>query len=44
LASGRIVRISAIEIIGRKRRNRNRSERNRPMVPMKVDQSQIVGA
>src|SRR3954471_12481668 len=44
LASGRMVRISKIEIIGRKRRNRNSSDRNRPMVPMKVDQSQNVGA
>ena len=43
-ASGRIVRISKIEIIGRKRRNRNNSERNRPIVPRNVDQSQNVGA
>src|SRR5258705_417186 len=42
-ASGRIVRISKIEIIGRKRRNRNRSERNKPIVPRNVDQSQNVG-
>ena len=42
-ASGRIVRISKIEIIGRKRRNRNSSVRNRPIVPTKVDQSQNVG-
>jgi hypothetical protein len=38
------VRISKIEIIGRKRRNRNNSARNSPLVPMKVDQSQNVGA
>ena len=43
-ASGRIVRISKIEIIGRKRRNRNSSARNRPIVPTNVDQSQNVGA
>ena len=36
-------RISKIEIIGRKRRNRNSSVRNRPIVPTKVDQSQNVG-
>src|SRR5476649_1165778 len=44
LAPGRIVRISKIEIIGRKRRNRNSSDRNRPIVPRNVDQSQNVGA
>src|SRR5207249_5864718 len=42
-ACGRIVRISKIEIIGRNLRNRNNSVRNSPIVPMKVDQSQIVG-
>src|SRR5579885_2608365 len=42
-ASGTIVRISAMEIIGRKRKNRNSSARNRPIVPTKVPQSQIVG-
>ena len=44
LASGSMVRISAMEIIGRKRTNRNSSEKNRPIVPMNVDQSQNVGA
>ena len=43
-ASGSIVRISKIEIIGRKRRNRNSSVRNSPIVPTNVDQSQNVGA
>ena len=42
-ASGSSVRISKIEIIGRKRMNRNSSVRNRPIVPMNVDQSQNVG-
>ena len=32
-AAGSSVRISKIEIIGRKRRNRNSSVRNRPIVP-----------
>ena len=39
-----MVRISKMEIIGRNRRNRNNSVRNRPIVPRKVDQSQNVGA
>ena len=38
-----VARISAIEIIGRNRTNRNNSVRNKPIVPMKVLQSQIVG-
>src|SRR5207244_13086494 len=42
-ASGRIVRISKIEIMGRKRKKRNRRETNRPIVPRNVDQSQNVG-
>ena len=37
LASGTSVRISKIEIIGRKRTNRNNSVRNNPIVPMKVE-------
>src|SRR5215470_2372532 len=43
-ASGSIVRISKIEIIGRKRRKRNSSARNRPMVPANVEMSHRVGA
>src|SRR5262245_16148969 len=43
LASGTSVRISKIEIIGRKRTKRNSRVTNNPMVPMKVDQSQKVG-
>ena len=43
LASGSIERISKIEIIGRKRRNRNSRARNSPIVPANVDQSQNVG-
>ena len=43
-ASGSIVRISKIEIIGRKRMNRNSSARNSPIVPTNVAQSQNVGA
>src|SRR5262245_21403349 len=43
-ASGTSVRISKIEIIGRKRRNRNSSARNKPMVPTYVAQSHVVGA
>src|SRR4029079_11090561 len=39
---GTMVRISKIEIIGRKRMNRKSSEKNSPSVPMKVAQSQIV--
>src|SRR5262245_41224702 len=42
-ASGRIVRISKIEIIGRNRRNRNSSATNMPIVPIYVPQSQMVG-
>ena len=42
-ASGAIVRISKIEIIGRNRMNRKNSVRNIPIVPMNVIQSQIVG-
>ena len=42
-ASGAIVRISKIEIIGRKRMNRKNSVTNMPIVPMNVIQSQIVG-
>jgi hypothetical protein len=42
-ASGKMVLISKIEIIGRNRRNRNNRATNRPRVPMKVLQSQIVG-
>ena len=41
-ASGTIVRISKIEIIGTKRMNRNSSHANRPSVPTKVAQSQTV--
>src|SRR5215471_4527031 len=33
-----------MEIIGRKRRNRNSSARNRPMVPANVEMSHLVGA
>src|SRR5262249_21078279 len=44
LASGRMVRISKIEIIGKNLRNRNSSVRNRPIVPTNVDQSQNVGS
>src|SRR5438067_1777090 len=43
-ASGRMVRISKIEIIGRNRRNRNSSDRNNPIVPTNVAQSHRVGA
>ena len=42
-ASGAIVRISKIEIIGRNRMNRKNSVTNIPIVPMNVIQSQIVG-
>ena len=38
-----MARISAMEIIGRNRRNRNSSARNRPIDPTKVAQSQNVG-
>src|SRR4051812_1495671 len=40
LADGRMVRISKIEIIGRKRRNNSSSATNSPIVPTKVLQSQ----
>src|ERR1041384_6623458 len=42
-AAGRIVRISKIEIIGRKRMNRNSSAKKNPIVPMNIDQSHCVG-
>ena len=42
-ASGSIVRISKIEIMGRKRMKRNNSVTKSPMEPIKVAQSQIVG-
>ena len=42
-ASGSSVRISKIEIIGKKRMNKNKRHRNRPIVPAKVAQSQNVG-
>ena len=41
-AAGTSVRISKIEIVGRKRMNRKNSVRNRPIVPMNIDQSKIV--
>src|ERR1051325_4593033 len=41
-ASGSIVRISKIEIIGRKRRKRASRKRKRPIEPMYIAQSQIV--
>ena len=44
LPSGTIVFISKIEIIGKKRMNRNRSAPKSPMVPMYSDQSQKVPA
>ena len=37
------MRISKIEIIGRKRINRNSSVKKNPMVPINIDQSQTVG-
>ena len=43
VASGRIVRISKIEIIGRKRRNKNSKVKKNPIVPMNIPQSHIVG-
>src|SRR6266566_3518014 len=43
-ASGRRVRISKIEIIGKKRMNRNTRERKSPIVPIKVAQSHTVPA
>src|SRR5580698_2907595 len=42
-ASGRRVRISKIDIMGRMRTKRNIAARNLPMVPMYVIQSQRVG-
>jgi hypothetical protein len=42
-ASGRIVRISKIEIIGRKRINRNSSVKKKPIVPTNIPQSHCVG-
>src|SRR6187397_2859361 len=42
-ASGTSVRISKMEIIGRKRRKRNSSARNKPIVPTYKPQSQTVG-
>src|SRR6185436_10380117 len=42
-ASGSIERISKIEIIGRKRTNRNSSARNSPIVPANVEMSHTVG-
>ena len=42
-ASGRIVRISKIEIIGRNRRNRNSNVKKKPIVPTNIPQSHIVG-
>src|SRR5207248_8302771 len=42
-ASGNKVRISKMEITGRMRKKRNMHAANRPMVPMKVIQSQRVG-
>src|ERR1051325_652279 len=42
-ASGRIVRISKIEIIGRKRMKRNNNVKKNPMVPTNIDQSHWVG-
>ena len=40
-ASGRIVRISKIEIIGRKRMNKNNSVKKNPSVPINIVQSHI---
>src|SRR6266568_7792117 len=42
-APGKIVRISKIEIIGRKRMNRNNSEKKNPRVPINIAQSHCVG-
>src|SRR3977135_907126 len=42
-ASGKIVRISKIEIIGRKRINRNSNAKKKPIVPMNIAQSHCVG-
>ena len=42
-ASGKIVRISKIEITGRKRINKNSSVKKNPIVPMNIAQSHCVG-
>src|SRR5213596_918362 len=42
-ASGKIVRISKIEIIGRKRMNRNSSAKKNPIVPIYMAQSHCDG-
>jgi len=42
-ASGTIVLISKIAMAGRKRTNRKKSEKNRPMVPVNIAKSQRVG-
>src|SRR6266536_1506947 len=42
-ASGSIVRISKIEIIGRNRINRNKRAKNKPILPAYMDQSQNEG-
>src|SRR6266550_6987885 len=42
-ACGRIVLISKIEIIGKKRMNRNNKLRKSPIVPRNIEKSQIVG-
>jgi len=42
-ASGRIVRISKMEIIGRKRMNKNNSVKKNPSVPINIVQSHIDG-
>ena len=42
-ASGRIVRISKMEIIGRNRINKNRRVKKKPIVPMNIAQSHWEG-
>jgi len=42
-ACGNIVRISKIEIIGKKRRNRNSKLMKRPIVPKNIPKSHLVG-
>src|SRR5919199_612034 len=42
-ACGRIVRISKMEMTGRKRMNKNKSVKNKPMVPKNIEKSKIVG-
>src|SRR5437588_140771 len=42
-ASGKIVRISKIEIIGRKRMNKNSNAKKNPIVPMYIAQSHCDG-